>query len=140
MAFGLGPPGRPVPEETLSVDFLEQVGIMEAEAPTDWVGATLPRHNLIVVNIYKHAFTFLAPPGIEPGTFRSLLGHSTTAPPPPLILGSKLTIPINCTHKMTDTLLNSNSTGKNEHKSLKYRKFPYRYIYKTTFHTATKYS
>jgi len=26
---------------------------------------------------------FLAPPGIEPGTFRYLVGHSTTAPPPP---------------------------------------------------------
>jgi len=29
-----------------------------------------------VVNIYKHAFTFWHRPGIEPGTFRSQVGHS----------------------------------------------------------------
>jgi len=30
-----------------------------------------------VVNIYKHAFTFWHRPGIEPGTFPSIVGHSS---------------------------------------------------------------
>jgi len=36
------------------------------------------------VNIYKHAFTFWHSPDIEPGTFLSHVGHSTTIPLPPV--------------------------------------------------------
>jgi len=33
-------PHRPIPEETTPLDFMEQGRIIEAEAPTVWVGAT----------------------------------------------------------------------------------------------------
>jgi len=34
------------------------------------------RHNLIMANIYKHAFTFWHRPWIEPHIFGSQVGHS----------------------------------------------------------------
>jgi len=34
-------------------------------------------HSIVMINIYRHAFTFWHHPGIELGIFRSQVGHST---------------------------------------------------------------